>query len=75
MAGKIDIKAKPRSPAELIIGLTLVSHGLMSLDTEYGQDWMLQDCQINFPGCVGGWLRRLCAGLRRLWCGLSDWNN
>ena len=29
MAGIIDIKAKPSPPAELIIGLTLVSHGPM----------------------------------------------
>ena len=47
MAGITDIKAKPSPPAELIIGLTLVSHGKMSLDTQYNKDWMLYNCQIN----------------------------
>ena len=35
MAGIIDIKAKPSPPAELITGFTLVSHGTISLDTQY----------------------------------------
>ena len=69
MAGIIDNKAKPSPPAELIIGLTLVSHGPMSLDSLYGQDWMLQDFQINFPGSA---LQQLICALQQLICALQQ---